>query len=526
MEASQGSNIADFAERAGNSFMLNYGDEVAATAGALPNILTGGRAGKDRQTILREIRDRQKRYAEERPGEALTADLTGAGIGALVPGTAAARLLGPAPGVLRSAGVSGLMAAPLGAVDATGRLEGDRTAGEYAEAAGEGAAVSGGIGALAGGVGNVAGRVVGPWARQAAQYLSDRGVRLTPGELIGGTAQRLEDAATSIPFVGGQIRARHTEGVESFNRGAWDEALEPMRGQGVTARMPPDTEMGHEAAREAQRIFDRRYGQVVPRMRADIDQQLTTEVANISGMLPQTIRPQFADAFRRHITMNMDPATGRINDRGLQDSLQGLRRESRNLRRNPGHAYDVDLADGLDQLRDTLERAAERITPPRTMGDFRRINQAYGRGATLRDAGSRVTAEDGIFSPAHLHNAVRSADQSVGKGQFARGNAPMQDYSQAAKTVMSRKVVDSGSPERAAVMAMLAAPGAILAPQMTLGAGTALASMGALYSRPGNRVFQTLATYSPATRMMLRRAIERATPGAAAATGIEAERQY
>lgn len=524
--ASDRGSITDFAERAGNSFLMNWGDEVAATAGALPNMVTGGAYGKDRKTILKEIRDRQKRYAEEDPRGAAVAEVGGGIGGALaVPGNLARSMLGAAPGVLRSAAVGAGLSAPFGALDATGRLEGDATAEEYGDAAGAGAVEAGGIGALFGGAGNAIGKVAGPWARQAAQYLSERGVRLTPGQLIGGNAQRAEDALTSVPFLGNMIRRRQTEGAESFNRGAYNEALEPMRGQGRGARMPEDIEMGHPAQVEAEAIFDRRYGAVVPRMHAQADAPFRNEISGISTALPQTIRPQFADAFRRHVANNLDPANGTLTGRALQDSLQGLRTEARRLRNNPGHAYDVDLADALEEMRTALENSAGRYTPARTMNDFRRINQAYGRYATLRDASSRLGAEEGVFSPAQMLNAVRTADQSTGKGRFARGTAPMQEYAEAGRSTMRRQVGDSGSPERAAYMALLAAPGAVLAPQATLGAAGMLGGLAAAYSRPGNRLFQHMATYSPQTRMAIRRAIERATGQGAPAAGIMSERQ-
>ncbi len=524
--ASDRGNIPNLAERFGNSFMMNWGDEVAATAGALPNLLTRGAVGKDRQTILRDIRERQKRYAEEDPRGAAGADVAGGIAGALtLPGGLARWSLGAAPGLLRSAGVGAALSAPAGALDATGRLEGDAGLEDYADAAGEGALEAGGIGALFGGTGNAVGRVAGPWAREAAQYLSDRGVRLTPGQLIGGNAQRAGDAMTSVPFLGNMIRQRQTEGVESFNRGAYDEALAPMRSQGRGARMAADVEMGHPAQVEAETVFNRRYGVVVPRMHAQADAPFRNDIATISTALPQTIRPQFADAFRRHVMNNLDPNTGALTGRALQDSLQGLRTEARRLRSNPGHAYDVDLANSLEEMRTAIENSAGRYTPARTMSDFQRINQAYGRYATLRDASSRLGAEEGVFSPAQMLNAVRTADSSVGKGRFARGDAPMQEYAEAGRSVMRRQVGDSGSPERAAYMALLAAPGAVVAPQATLGAAGALGTLAAAYSRPGNRAFQHLATYSPQTRMAIRRAIERATGQGAPAAGILTERQ-
>lgn len=512
----KGSTV-DFAEKMGNSLMLNYGDEFAAAAGSLPNLLSHGALGKSRQEILDEIRARQKKFELEDPNAANVADIAGKGIGTMLPLGVARYISGAAPGLLRAMTAGALPAATTAAIDATGQIEGPASLGEYGEKAKDAATTAGGIGAAVGGLGNIGARVIGPWATEAAQRLSGRGVHLTPGELAGGGVKRVEDIATSLPGVGSMVRNRQREGIESVNRAAWDEALEPIRTQGVGARLPANTEMGHDAQQVAQQIFNRRYGAVVPRMRAEFDVPLENEIRTISGAIPQTIRPQYADAIRRHIRENVDLTTpnGNMTGRALQDSLQGLRDEAMNLRRNPGHAYDIDLAQALDDTRDALEASAGRYTATRTMNMFRNINQAYQRFATLRRAGSGVGTVDSVFTPAQLKNAVIASDRSVGKGNSARGTMPLQALAEDAKNTMARQVADSGTPERSALMTLMAGGvgGHLLGiPPGVLGAGAGLA---ALYSQTGNRAFQRLATFSPQTRMAIRRAIEQATGHAA-----------
>jgi hypothetical protein len=500
------SNSADFAEKLGNSAMFNFGDEVAATVGALPNWLTGGRYGKSRSEILKETRERMKRYDTEHPTETTVADVGGKGLAALaMPQAATARMLGAAPGLLRSTGIGALFGGLGSAADEAGKQEGGFDLGKVAESGAYGAGIGGG---LSGGA-NVAGRVVGPWVSQAARYLHDRGVRLTPGELLGGVAKNVEDALTSVPGVGNLVQRRQREGIESFNRTAWDEALEPIRTQTRgTSHMPRDIEMGREAQDEARNIFNRRYRSVVARLSAEADAPLTAQIAAISGRLPQTVRPQLANAYDRHILPNINQTTGIIPGRGLQDSLQGLRREARNLRRNPGHAYDVDLADGLERMREALEASASRHSSVRDMNAFRNVNSAYQRYATLRDAGSRLGAEEGVFTPTHLTSAVHSSDKSVGKGQYARGAIPMQQFAETGKNVMRTRIGNSGSAERLTALGVLG--GGSHALGITPETLAATGALAALYTRPGNRAFQHLATVSPRTRTMLRRAMERA----------------
>lgn len=520
----QGSSTG-FGAKAANSLLFNYGDELAGAAGAVPALFTDEDYKERRERIRDRARGFLKDYEAQDPHGATVADVTGKGIGAMMlPNAVVGRVLGAAPGIGRSIAGGALLAAPGAALSRTGEMEGPATVGDYASEGGEAALYGGGIGGALGGAGRIIGGVVGPWATEAAQRLTGRGVRLTPGEVLGGFGKRAEDIVTSLPGVGQMVRNRQREGIESVNRAAWDEALEPIRTQGQGARFGAGVEMGHDAQQEAQQIFNRRYGRVVPRMRAEFDVPLENEIRAISAAIPQTIRPQYGDAFRRHIRENMDMTTpqGHITGRALQDSLQGLRDEAMNLRRNPGHAYDIDLANALDDTRAALETAAARYTPTRTMNMFRNINTAYQRFATLRRAGAGVGTVDSVFTPAQLKNAVVASDRSVGKGASARGTMPLQQLAQDAKNTMARQVADSGTPERGALMTLMAGGvgGHMLGiPPAALGVGAGLAG---LYTRTGNRMFQSLATFSPATRRILRRAIEQA----ATRSGVPAAEMY
>jgi hypothetical protein len=504
--ASQGS-FPLFAERAANSALMNYGDEVEAAAAALPSVFSGNYQN-ERGRILTDIRERQRRFAEEDPNAAAVADVTG-GIGGafLVPGAVAGRLLGAAPGVMRSAAVGAGLAGMQGGIDATGRLEGEHTADEYRSAAAEGAwlpALMGGtLGGVAGGIGKFAAPRVSPDVRA----LLDREVGLTPGEIYGPLAKRLEDASTSIPLSGQAVRNRQAESIASMNRAAWDEALAPMG-----ARISPDTAMGHEAQQEARDIFAQRYGSTLQQMTAVADAPLRREATLQRISLPRAVRERFSDAMTRHVGRYLE--NNALTGRGMQNAIQGLRKEAQNLRRHPGNAYDFDLADSLDNMRGALERSAERHSPAGAVQRYQDINRAYRNYVPLRDAGSRVGTEASVFSPAQLHSAVRSADQTIGKGAFARGEAPMQDLSGPAKNVMTRRVNDSGTPERAAFMNALGVlgggAGAVYAPMAAAKAAAAVGAHGLMYSPAVTRALRRLASRDEASKDAIRRAMARA----------------
>lgn len=510
------------ARAAGQGLALSYADELEALVRGLPNMATG--RGRTRQEILDEVRDEVKGFAEEYPQQAAVAEITGAGLGSVVPGIGALRLAGAGPGIGRAALASGLAAAPAGAIDATGRLEGDKTAGEYGEAAGQGAAISGGIGTLFGGLGGAAGRVADTWATPEALALTQRGVRLTPGEVLGGNASRMESGAlTSTPIIGGMVRDRAEEGVQSLNQRAYREALTPLGAQAQRDFTARGARAGNEAVADLDQVLDDAYGAVVPRLTAAADMPLLREAATLRSQLPASVRPEFNDAFRRYVGRMVDRNTGEIPGNRLQQSLRSLREASRHLRNSTANPWHGELGEALGGLREALENSAGRYSAPEAVREFRNVNRAYARYATVRDAASRVGSPEGVASSANLHSAVRAGDRSAGKGAFARGEAQMQGLTGRAKNVMTPKGGGSPTAERTAALAGVGALASGMVSPGTMALGLPLA---ALYTRTGSRAFQHLATASPRTREALQRAMRRAGVAGGAAAGLEAEREF
>lgn len=79
---------------------------------------------------------------------------------------------------------------------------------------------------------------VAPQIAPHVNRLLQGGVKLTPGQIKGGAAQRVEDAATSIPLMGDMISSMQREATESFNTAAINEAISPA-GLNLN-RMGPD----------------------------------------------------------------------------------------------------------------------------------------------------------------------------------------------------------------------------------------------------------------------------------------------
>ena len=130
--------------------------------------------------------------------------------------------------------------------------------GDYWSDKGEQAGMGAAAGTAAKLVGSGVSRVLSPKPSEAVQQLMEAGVKLTPGQRLGGVAKRIEDAATSIPGVGDAIRMGQRDAIKSFNRAAIDEALSP-----VGVKLPSNIESGREAVNFAKTTLGKGYDDVL-----------------------------------------------------------------------------------------------------------------------------------------------------------------------------------------------------------------------------------------------------------------------
>lgn len=148
-----------------------------------------------------------------------TAAAAGAELGL---GAAAARAgIGASPWIARGAD------ALYGAVSGAGQADGPNDS-RVTEA------LLGGAGGLGGGIaGRAAARGIGGALRGVqnadVQGLRAAGVPLTAGQATGGILKGVEDRLSGLPVVGDVVNARRLEGMQGFNRAAFDEALAPVR---------------------------------------------------------------------------------------------------------------------------------------------------------------------------------------------------------------------------------------------------------------------------------------------------------
>lgn len=352
------------------------------------------------------------------------------------------------------------------------------------EEKGKQAGVSAAGGALAAPITGFLARLISPSLTPGTRELAAQGVRPTVGQSLGGAANRVEQALSSVPFLGDMIRAGRYRSVEDFNRAAYSRALEPL---GEKYAGP----IGREGIEAVERKLSDAYGALLPKLTGTIDDQAANELRN----LVKGARTLGADKARQFATILQQKIGDKITPQGNMsgETIKAIESELGRLASGYRGSADMDsrlMGDALRETQAVIRRMVERHNP-QFAGELQKINEGWANFVRLQSAASMLGARDGVFSPAQLLNAVKGADKSVRKGAFSRGDALMQDLAESGKRVLGDTVPDSGTPLR--TLTALGAGGFV--EPMSAAAG----AVGMLpYTRFGQELTHNLMTQRPA----------------------------
>ncbi len=357
-----------------------------------------------------------------------------------------------------------------------------------------------GIGAAGGAaapvVAGTVARMVSPNVRPEVRKLMDVGVRPTPGAILGGTANRLEEAATSIPFVGDAIKAARKRAEEQLNVAAINRALNPI-GEAI----PPGRPLGREAISEMHDTISKNYDRLVPQLHVQMDPQFKADVAtNIGPMyarMSDPARQQFDRILDNDVWNKFQFPAGTMTGENFKRVESELGRQARTYAHS-ANASERDIGQAFTALQGHLRDMLERNNPAHA-GELRAANEAWANKLRVEGAAAKSGTDQGVFTPAQLLQSVREMDPTLRKGAYARGDALMQDLADAGKSVLGNKVPDSGTPFRSFAMAAPTLAG-LYAYNPLAAAVTAATGAGgmAAYSRPGvSALAHLLATRSP-----------------------------
>lgn len=337
------------------------------------------------------------------------------------------------------------------------------------------------FGAGAGAIGRMLANAVSPPVGANVQTLKNAGVELTPGQIAGGGYRKLEDAATSIPIVGGGIDKAQRRSLESFNRAVANEVLDPI-GQKVAKDAPA----GRVLLNQVDDVIGKAYDSALSRVKPFVpDQQFVQDfrsMMNSNIMMPDQ-KAFFTEVLNRNIIPRLQ-ASGQIDGKTFQTITSELKRYARQYGASQA-VPDQELGRAFRALNDAFDELVAR-TNPSIAPQIKQANAAFARLVRMEGAASSVGAKEGVFTPGQLQSAVRRGDMTPRKGEFASGNALMQNISDPAVDVLPRTVPDSGTPFRGALQALTATGAAGYIDPLLAATYAGATGLGrAAYSKPG-----------------------------------------
>lgn len=355
----------------------------------------------------------------------------------------------------------------------------------YAETAIKNAVIGGAAGAAGGVAGKAIGGMIAPRIEPNVRKLADAGVELTPGQIVGGTARRMEDAATSIPIVGTGIAKAQRRSLESFNRAVGDEVLAPI-GQSV----PKGTAAGRALVQHVDDAISDAYQAAHRRVQPfALDQQFGQDFQTL--LANNILMPDQKSFFQSFIARQLMPRLqqGPITGEVAQEITSELKRYARSYGASAS-VPDRELAATFRGLVNMFDELVAR-TNPSVAPDIKKANAAFARLIRMENAASGAGATEGVFTAPQFSAAVRRGDMSPRKGEFARGTAMMQGLSDPAKAVLPSTVPDSGTGMRS-MLGVLAGTGAsgMIDPALAATYLGATAAGRMAYSEPATRWFR------------------------------------
>jgi hypothetical protein len=285
------------------------------------------------------------------------------------------------------------------------------------------------------------------------------------GGIVGSGVSRLESASQSLPFSGAATRHARNRAMDNWEQSTIKMAEDPDLGITAGGMTGSDgiSHLYHKGFKPAYK--DSLSGQsvpVTPRLFSDIHIELQNPNLFMTNEARNETRNFLESQFR---SIKQIPGPG--SQTATHYSAQDLHDIESNI---AGHARKLIGSQdknqrGQGQLLDNIEEALAKyrrdFLPPYVAQKVGRIDDKYAIYKHLEKASGTLSADAGHFTPTHLLSVEKRMDPSKDKGAFGRGEALMQQWAQAGKTVLHDTVGVSSAPSRSMFKNALTLPGVI-----------------------------------------------------------------
>jgi len=321
------------------------------------------------------------------------------------------------------------------------------------------AAVAGGV--IGRGVVKAGSRLLAPVVNPAVRKLADLGVTMTPGQIIGGTAKKLEDKVSSVPGLGEVVGAARRRGINQFNSAVLNKSLAPIglklpkgvSGQKAQAFTKQAYDAAYDAARSGMHVEDS------PQFRKGVTDLV--DKANMGGL--ESLSPEYAKRFEAVVDGDVFRRfeSGRLSGDGFKRLISSLKETATKYSAGNNDVNAQEYGRALGELADHIDDAAKQVSDPAAVALMNKADEGYGILATAQNAARQRGGEPGMFTPTQFDRAVQKGDKSARNNAYLSGNARMQDVSGAGMEVLPSTVPDSGTAGRLAVTGAFGAGGAV-----------------------------------------------------------------
>lgn len=397
----------------GQGLAFGFGDEVEAFARSLAS-------NKDYETLVKEIRQDIQTFKEEQPALAYGSEIGGG-------------LLTGGLGLAKTALGTGLKSGGLGLAYGTGMAEGD--VGERLKSGAASGAASAVLGPIS--------QKLLPTKTKEARELMEEGVKLTPGQALGGPMarglKRFEETATSIPLIGTSEALKR--GKETFNIAVYNRALDKIGYQ-----MPKDIKLA-DAPKVFEKTIVNRLEQTVRGLKvkniAELQQQINNvlidspltkaEIKNINSKLNKMI---FEKSKRKTVT-------GQLTGKDLQKADSYLNRQARNYSTSTD-AAQREMGEVYSDIYNVFSDYLIKNNPQTVVKNYKNAKNAYGDLLTISKAATAASG-DTTFTPTQLLRQSRALDPTSAKRKTFTGEGRLQDIGRLGEGIVGREIPESGT---------------------------------------------------------------------------------
>src|SRR6185503_16853035 len=102
----------------------------------------------------------------------------------------------------------------------------------------------------------------------------------------------------------------------------------------------------------------------------------------------------------------------------------------------------------IGEMQGAIDAAARRASPPEAVAKLDAADAGYAKWVRIEGAAGRRGGGTGVFTPIQLDAEIQKQSGSKRSSSYLRGDALMQDLSEAGKQVLPEGIADSGTPER------------------------------------------------------------------------------